>query len=100
VEDGEQSHVVPELPAGSAICAAEERGIMMKELGIGGQAIRQSEKTWCARCNQPIVDANRSGWEVFIKDDNGEILTQPICVFCNETDLAAGKKEQEEQCQP
>ncbi len=62
-----------------------------KELGINGQPIHSNEKPWCARCKQPIVEANDSGWEVFVGDGK---ITQPICIFCDAEDDGSGEKNE------
>jgi hypothetical protein len=59
-----------------------------KQLSIDG--VKSNNKQICARCNAPIVQANFSGWEVFV--DDGTKSTQPICIFCvREEDDAAEK---------
>ncbi|HUU89192.1 MAG TPA: hypothetical protein VMX17_15770 [Candidatus Glassbacteria bacterium] len=60
-----------------------------KELAVNGKPIHSNKKLLCARCKQPIVEANDSGWEVFIEGN----LTQPICVFCDVDDHVNRKKE-------
>ena len=67
----------------------------MQELTVNGKPIRSNNKPWCARCGLLIVDANRTEWEVFVKDNKGCTVTQPICVFCQEKENAEGKKEED-----
>jgi hypothetical protein len=68
---------------------------MTLDLAIDGQPIQSNNKPWCARCGLPIVDANRTDWEVFVKDEDGKIFTQPICIFCQAKEGAGGKKASE-----
>lgn len=68
---------------------------MTLDLAIDGQPIQSNHKPWCARCKLPIVDANRTDWEVFVKDEDGKIRTQPICVFCQENEGKGGKKAED-----
>jgi hypothetical protein len=49
-----------------------------KELMVNNKPISSNDKPLCARCGQPIVDANKTDWEVFVTEN----ITQPICVFC------------------
>jgi hypothetical protein len=65
---------------------------MTLDLAIDGQPIQSNNKPWCARCGLPIVDANRTDWEVFVKDEDGKIFTQPICAFCQAKEGAGEKK--------
>lgn len=66
---------------------------MTKDLAINGQPIQSNNKKICARCGVPITAANHSGgWEVFVRDEDGKIRTQPICVFCHEEDKKGGEK--------
>ena len=64
-------------------------------LCINGEPIHSNDKPWCVRCGQLIVDANKSYWEVFVKDAAGNVRTQSICVFCNEIEISNGGKKQE-----
>jgi hypothetical protein len=62
----------------------------------GLEDLDPSEEWVCMLCKTPITPQNNSGWEGFVRTDNGTIKTQPICKDCEAKPKTVEKLKEEE----